>query len=95
MSGKKLSIAILGALLMSTTVCSQGVSAAEIYELDPVVVTAQRVENRDLQTPASVEVIDREEIEKSGAEAVHLKPYAIHWACLPARRCQMVSAWER
>uniref|UniRef100_UPI0040278DEB TonB-dependent receptor plug domain-containing protein n=1 Tax=Dialister sp. TaxID=1955814 RepID=UPI0040278DEB len=67
MSGKKLSIAILGALLMTTTVCSQGVSAAEIYELDPVVVTAQRVENRDLQTPASVEVIDREEIEKSGA----------------------------
>ena len=91
MSGKKLSIAILGALLMSTTVCSQGVSAAEIYELDPVVVTAQRVENRDLQTPASVEVIDREEIEKSGAG----KPYAIHWACLPARRCQMVSAWDR
>ena len=34
-----------------------GASAAEIYELDPVVVTAQRVENRDLQTPASVEVI--------------------------------------
>ena len=67
MSGKKLSIAILGALLMTTTVCSQGVSAAEIYELDPVVVTAQRVENHDLQTPASVEVIDREEIEKSGA----------------------------
>lgn len=67
MSGKNLSIAILGALLMSTTVCSGGVSAAEIYELDPVVVTAQRVENRDLQTPASVEVIDREEIEKSGA----------------------------
>lgn len=67
MSGKKLSIAILGALLMSTTVCSGGASAAEIYELDPVVVTAQRVENRDLQTPASVEVIDREEIEKSGA----------------------------
>lgn len=64
---EKLSIAILGALLMSTTVCSQSVSAAEIYELDPVVVTAQRVENRDLQTPASVEVIDREEIEKSGA----------------------------
>ena len=29
MSGKKLSIAILGALLMTTTVCSQGVSAAE------------------------------------------------------------------
>ena len=58
MSGKKLSIAILGALLMTTTVCSQGVSAAQIYELDPVVVTAQRVENRDLQTPASVEVID-------------------------------------
>ena len=44
-----------------------GASAAEIYELDPVVVTAQRVENRDLQTPASVDVIDREEIEKSGA----------------------------
>lgn len=30
MSGKNLSIAILGALLMSTTVCSGGVNAAEI-----------------------------------------------------------------
>ncbi len=67
MSGKKLSIAILGALLMSTTVCSGGVSAAEIYELDPVVVTAQRVESHDLETPASVEVIKREDIEQSGA----------------------------
>lgn len=72
-----------------------GVNAAEIYELDPVVVTAQRVENRDLQTPASVEVIDREKKSKRVVQAVHLKPYAIHWACLPARRCQMVSAWER
>ncbi len=44
-----------------------GVSAADIYELDPVVVTAQRVESHDLETPASVEVIKREDIEQSGA----------------------------
>lgn len=40
-------------------------SAAE-YQLDPVIVTAQRMENHDLDTPATVEVIHREKIEQSG-----------------------------
>ena len=37
------------------------------FTLDPMVVTAQRMENRDLNTPATVDVITRERIENSGA----------------------------
>ena len=55
-------LATLGACSMATTGF-----AADTYELNPVIVTAQRVANHDLQTPASVEVITREQIEQSGA----------------------------
>ena len=44
-----------------------GASAETVYDLDPVIVTAQRVVNTDLNTPAAVEVISREQIEDSGA----------------------------
>ena len=37
------------------------------FILDPMIVTAQRMEKEDLDTPATVEVIDSEKIEKSGA----------------------------
>ena len=37
------------------------------FTLDPMVVTAQRMETRDLDTPASVTVVSKEEIEKVGA----------------------------
>ena len=37
------------------------------FTLDPMVVTAQRMENHDLDTPATVDVITKERIEKSGA----------------------------
>ena len=37
------------------------------FELDPMVVTATKVETKTLDIPASVEVIDRERIESSGA----------------------------
>lgn len=37
------------------------------FMLDPMVVTAQRVDTKDLQTPASVEVYNKERIEKTGA----------------------------
>lgn len=39
----------------------------QAFTLDPMVVTAQRMETRDLDTPASITVISSEEIEKSGA----------------------------
>ena len=41
--------------------------ALSSFNLDPMIVTAQRVETKDLDTPASVEIYDEEKIEKSGA----------------------------
>lgn len=41
--------------------------AEEEYALNPVLVTAAREEMTDLDTPASTEVISREDLEKSGA----------------------------
>ena len=41
--------------------------ALNSFTLDPMIVTAQRVETKDLDTPASVEIFDEERIEKSGA----------------------------
>ena len=40
---------------------------SQAFTLDPMVVTAQRMETRDLDTPAAVTVIPSEEIKKSGA----------------------------
>lgn len=43
---------------------------AEEYTLDPIVVTAQRKETKDLDTPASVTVITAEDIKNSGVASV-------------------------
>ena len=40
---------------------------SQAFTLDPMIVTAQRMETRDLDTPAAVTVISSEEIKKSGA----------------------------
>lgn len=56
-------LAALSACAFTSTAWAEG----EVYQLNPVVVTAQRMENHDLATPASVEVINRKEIEQSGA----------------------------
>ena len=40
------------------------------FELDPMVVTAQRMETRDLDTPASVSVITEKDIQNTGAKTV-------------------------
>ena len=40
------------------------------FALDPMVVTAQRMETRDLDTPAAVSVVYKEEMEKNGATTV-------------------------
>ena len=41
------------------------------YTLDPMVITAQRMETKDLQTPAAVEVVTKEKIENSGAGSAY------------------------
>ena len=44
-----------------------GVSAADVYTLDPVTVTAQREAMADLKTPAAVTVLTHEQLEQTGA----------------------------
>ena len=48
----------------------------QAFTLDPMVVTAQRVETRDLDTPAAVSVITKEEIEKNGLTGLGMMK---HW----------------
>ncbi len=55
-------------ILASLGICSlcSTTYAANVYDLNPVTVTAQRVASHDLDTPASVEVVSREKIEQTG-----------------------------
>ena len=65
-------------MLMTALICGfvqwggTAVHAEELQEftLDPMIVTAQRMETRDLDTPAMVDVITAADIEKTGATTV-------------------------
>ncbi len=50
-----------------------GVFAEELdeYSLDQVIVTAQRTETKDLETPAAVSIITNKDIENSGAKTAY------------------------
>ena len=66
---------LLTALLLGTLQghAVQATEADELqnFTLDQIVVTAQRVEKTDLETPASVRVLSQKEIMESGATQVH------------------------
>lgn len=66
---QKIKYAALGIALACTG--WTGASAEQVYELNPVTVTAQRMETTDLKTPAAVEVLTADEIQKTGATSVH------------------------
>lgn len=58
---------LMTALITGTVLCSSAAAFAEElqeYSLDQMVVTAQRTETRDFETPAAVSVINAKEIEK-------------------------------
>lgn len=59
---------LMTALITGTLMSSAAAFAEELqeYTLDPMVITAQRMEKKDLDTPAAVDVIPREQIEKTG-----------------------------
>ena len=65
-------------MLMTALVCGfvqwggTAVHAEELQEftLDPMIVTAQRMETRDLDTPAAVTVITEQDIKNTGAKTV-------------------------
>ena len=46
-------------------------AALQSFELNPMVITAQRVERSDLDTPAGTSIITAEDIERSGAKTAY------------------------
>lgn len=69
MSRKKLATAIACAVFTGAA-CASGVSAADVYELNPVLVTAQRSVTKDMETPAAIEVLHADDLQKTGATSV-------------------------
>lgn len=69
MSRKKLATTIACAVFTGAA-CASGVSAAEVYELNPVLVTAQRSVTKDMETPAAIEVLHADDLQKTGATSV-------------------------
>lgn len=69
MSRKKLATAI-ACVVFTGAACASGVSAAEVYELNPVLVTAQRSVTKDMETPAAIEVLHADDLQKTGATSV-------------------------
>lgn len=75
MMDKSFSKSLLMAALITGTVLWGGNSVfaqenEQEFTLDPMVITAQRTEMRDLDTPATVEVVTKEEIKKAGYKNV-------------------------
>ncbi len=64
-----MTVLITGTVLWGGT----GVFAEELdeYSLDQVIVTAQRTETKDLETPAAVSIITNKDIENSGAKTAY------------------------
>lgn len=58
---KKKNTALAGALLLVLAGWSAA-DAAEIYTLDPIIVTAERTDTKELKTPAAVEIITDKQI---------------------------------
>ena len=55
---------LMTALITGTLMSSAAAFAEELqeYSLDPMVITAQRMETKDLQTPAAVEVVTKKKL---------------------------------
>lgn len=62
------------------------------YSLDPMVITAQRMETKDLKTPAAVEVVTKEKL-----KTVVLVPLMMYcktlWALCQVHKVLMVQQW--
>ena len=73
MKGKALRLAVLVGIVGSTVSVVGAQSATDldtVTVLNPVVVTAQRFETKDLDTPASVTVLDQGDLKNSGAKSI-------------------------
>ena len=80
MMDKSFSKSLLMAALITGTVLWGGNSVfaqenEQEFTLDPMVITAQRMETRELDTPAAVDVITAEDIEKTGSKTIFYNRY--------------------
>lgn len=57
-------------LMIATTAFAEEKTPKHTDTLDPVIVTAQRYQTKEVETPASVEVFDQEKIQSIGAKNV-------------------------
>ena len=62
---KKLKL-LAGAVLFSLAGWSGAAAADQVYTLNPVVVTAQRMETTEIETPATETVVTAKKIEEAG-----------------------------
>lgn len=62
---KKRSKWLISTILLTLTAAGQ-VSAADVYELNPVVVTAQRKEKAEINTPVTETIVTEEKIREAG-----------------------------
>lgn len=68
---KELKYLVLTGMTMAALWGNAGAQAADsVYELNPVIVTAQRSASEDLKTPAAVEVLTADELQKTGATSM-------------------------
>lgn len=67
---KKAKNGILLALLACALAGGETAFADQVYELNPVTVTAQRSQSSDLKTPSAVDVLTHSDIQKTGATSV-------------------------
>lgn len=67
---KKLKFLVAAELIACTSIGGYIVAAEDVYELNPVVVTAERTEKKDLEIPAAVQVITAKEIKEQGYTSV-------------------------
>lgn len=73
MKGKALYLAVFAGIVGSTVSIVKAQSITDlgpVMVLNPVVVTAQRFETKDLDTPASVTVLDQADLKNSGAKSI-------------------------
>lgn len=67
---KKLKFLVAAELIACTSIGGYIVAAEDVYELNPVVVTAERTEKKNLEIPAAVQVITAKEIKEQGYTSV-------------------------
>lgn len=68
---KELKYLVLTGMTMAALCGNAGAQAADsVYELNPIIVTAQRTATEDLKTPAAVEVLTADDLQKTGATSM-------------------------